>query len=456
MFLIAQIPFVDLRLLSDHKEYSDCIFPNTFVKNMDHEIYYRFLGKEKLRYSPINLPDSERQYFDSSNVIHLERDMFAGNEPYQPRLVFSRLFEENQSFHFDIGIREIAQNQLSRKDLDRFIKQFMVSPIFRITKRYDKNGDWYNFTELMEQIKKIYLYATKCKKVSDKVQDEPAEHSHDVILGYPALFVTYNKDEIHTFGNAQKYILASGIEIWHDLIPVKNIWVNVWFIGKNDLAKYNQELRNLRIYLSKLHSYKESLRIILDRLKRRNELSRDRLLFAFEHILSNINREKYYGNNNKDFWNLVFEVDNTYNNVSWTGYIKQIDAYIKVFKGGTMNINYGIYVNGNNGDGSPLICNAQDVNVSIAQRSEMQEYMRYFDAKYEELLRDNQLTNEQIKQLQDSFDNFKDYMTEKAPRKGIASVLLENVKSILGDMISNPERVAQLILFGQKMVDLLK
>ena len=69
MFIIAQIPFVDFRLLSK-EEFTDCIFPNTFPKKMSKSTYYRYFGEEKNRYMPNQLPLSERQFFDAHKILH--------------------------------------------------------------------------------------------------------------------------------------------------------------------------------------------------------------------------------------------------------------------------------------------------------------------------------------------------------------------------------------------------
>ena len=246
MFIISQIPFVDFRLLSnDLSKYEDCIFPNTFEKNMLNPIYYRFLGEEKNRYSPNQLPMAERQFFNAHKTLYIDNMAFIGNGIYHPQLLFSRLFEEAQSFHFDIGIRETLKNSIYRRDLDIFIKDFLNSKFFCINNRYDNTEMKYNLIELSAQIKQIYLYATKRKGAKHHIN-----YSSQIVLGYPALFITYDKNEVHSFGNAKEIKINKSIKVRYNLISLNHSFLGVWFIGKNDISKYNQELRNLRIYLS--------------------------------------------------------------------------------------------------------------------------------------------------------------------------------------------------------------
>lgn len=461
MFIIAQIPFVDLRLLSSDSRYKKdgCIFPNTFEKRAGHKIYYRYLGTEKLRSFPGELPTPERMYFDSSKILSLNESLPFTDKPYCPKLLFARLFEDAQFFHFDIGIRENSYEKICRKDLGRFIHQFMSAPLFKIRKGFDRTGTSYCFTELVEQVRQIYLYATRDirKNGTDKINDKSL--SRKVITGSPALFITYNKNEVHTFGKAKKITMPNGIEIWHDLTAIDNIPVNVWLIGKNDLPKYHQELRNLRIYLSKLHSYKESVRIILDELAYPNDFSRDKLIYFFEFISSYLHREKYYGYPTEDFWSLIFSVDDTFNHMTWENYKRRIDAYLNAFKVKTMNINKGIINYGNTGSITyTSIHDTANSNITITvppSDNSIQEQMKAFDVLVQELLANNQLTGEQLQRLEDNIDSFKDCITAKKADKDTASKMLSRIKKAFGDTVSIAAGIEKLISIGKSIISLL-
>lgn len=452
MFIIAQIPFVDFRLLSSEKNrYNDCFFPNTFCKVASKPIYYRFLGVEKNRYSPSQLPTSERRFFDAHKTLHINNQTFIGNSIYYPKLLFSRLFEEAQSFHFDIGIRETLKNSINRRNLNCFIKDFLVSPIFYINSKYDKTEKHYNFIELADQIKKIYLYATKSKKV-----EEHNDNLSQIVLGYPALFITYDKDEIHSFGNAKEIKVNSGIKVRYDLISINHTFVSVWYIGKRDISKYNQELRNLRIYLSKLHAYKETTHVILNYLKYNatNELDMHRVVTFFENILFLIDREKYYGYNNTDFWKIVFDVDNTYNNVSWNEYRRYMSAKIQEVANMNPKSNT-IIVTDSTIEGS-IITDSSNVQVNNEKQSKMEENIKKFDDILDELLNNSQLTNQQIESLNDQINNFKEYIKNDSPQKGFASKLLNSIKNTFNCMVANSDSIQKLIVAGESIINLLK
>lgn len=452
MFIIAQIPFVDFRLLSNEKEkYNDCFFPNTFNKVTYKPIYYRFFGEEKNRFSPNQLPVSERQFFNAHKIIHINGQAFVGNGIYYPTLLFSRLFEEAQFFHFDIGIRETFKNNFNRNNLNRFIKDFLMSPFFEINGKYDKTKKQYNFIELVEQIKNIYLYATKSKQV-----EEHNDNFSEIVLGYPALFITYDKDEIHSFGNAKEVKINKSIEVRYDLISINHSFVSVWFIGKNDVSKYNQELRNLRIYLSKLHVYKESTRIILNSLKYNitNKLDMHKIITFFKYILSLMDREMYYGYNNIDFWKIVFDVDNIYNSVSWNEYRQYMNAKIQEVANMSPKSNT-IIVKDSTVEGS-IVTDSTNVQINNGKQNKMEENIKKFDDILNELLNNSQLTNQQIETLNDQINNFKEYIKINSPQREFASKLLNSIKNTFNCMIANSDGIQKLIVAGESIINLLK
>lgn len=452
MFIIAQIPFVDFRLLSSKKnKYDDCFFPNTFNKITYKPIYYRLFGEEKNRYSPNQLPISERQFFNAHRAIHINSQAFVGGGFYHPTLLFSRLFEEAYLFHFDIGIRETFKNNFNRCDFNRFIKEFLKSPFFEINRKYDTTNKQYNFIELADQIKKIYLYATKSKKV-----EEHNDNLSQIVLGYPALFITYDKDEIHSFGNAKEVKINSGIKVRYDLISINHTFVSVWYIGKRDISKYNQELRNLRIYLSKLHAYKEATHVILNYLKYNatNELDMHRVVTFFENILFLIDREKYYGYNNTDFWKIVFDVDNTYNNVSWNEYRRYMSAKIQEVANMNPKSNT-IIVTGSTVEGS-IVTDSSNVQINNEKQNKIEDSIKNFDNILDELLKSSQLTNQQMESLNDQINNFKEYIKNDSPQKGFASKLLNSIKNTFNCMISNSDGIQKLIVAGESIINLIK
>ncbi len=458
MFIIVQIPFVDLRLISDidYTNYTDdntkgCFFPNIFTNNLEKSKYYRFLGESKNRYNANELPISERSFFCSRKIIQLGAYKFNGDGLYIPKLLFSRFFTDTHSFHFDIGIREALKNNISRQDFNRFVKEFLASPLFCINKKFQPVGTFYDLPGLAEEIKQVYLYDTTSKR---KVPKE--NYLHQVVLGHPAVFIIYDKMEVHTFGNAREINLQNGIKVRYDLIPVKNTVVDVWYIGKDGLPKHNQDLRNLRIYLSKLNSYKESTRIVLEHLEKNGNRNIDvhKVSTFLNHMLIQMSRDKYYGYDNNNFWETVFYISNQYDHETWNNFTFRIRAKLKEIEMTASKNNYvqqNIY--GGHFENSTII----GQNVNEETRGDLEKRIQEFEQMALALIRENsQLTDEQQNFLKSQMENFEEHIKSEKPQHDKALKLLNNIKVAFQFVIINSEGIQRLMEMGKTIVETFK
>lgn len=454
MFMIAQVPFVDFRLLSTG-EFTDCMFPNTFGKTIGKPVYYRYFGDEKNRYEPLELPLAERQFFDARKILHIDGSRFQGTGLYYPTLLFSRLFEDGQFFHFDIGVRETLKNNINRRDLNKFLKDFLRSPFFKLNGKYYKGKTNVSFLELAEEVKQIYLFATN-KKDKEKGWGQGA-YRKEVELGRPALFVVYDKKEAHSFGDAKEVKLGNGIKVRYGLVSVGNAQVDVWYIGREELPKYSQGLRNLRVYLSKLHADKEAVRIVLGYLKKNsfNGLDKPKVARFLREILDHLQREKYYGYRNDDFWDIVFKVDQTYDKVSWMEYKRHINTVMEEIKMEGDKI-YKLEINGGTFHESTIANKVENMSVTYGAQSQESDGIARFDAALKGLLEQMELTKEQVEALEGQVNVFKNYIQGESPEKGFAANLLNTLKRTFQGLVQNSEGIGQLVAAGESIINLLK
>ena len=453
MFIIAQIPFVDFRILSkDTKE--DCFFPNMFDRNIGKSTYYRFLGSEHVGKKTNNgIPNLDRQFFDSTKLLSLSKDKFIGKEYYEPTLLFSRFFTDKYSFHFDIGIREHYSFE-NKRNLDMFLREFILSPFFKIN-RFNNNNSLYTLIGLTKEIQQIYLYATKSKTTPTEIN-----HIHQIKIGNPALFVVYDNSQTHYFDKLEEIKLNNGITIYHNLLTIKNTFVDVWYIGRNEALKKSAELRNLRIFLSKLHSYKESTRLILNYLDYHSYKNIDmhKVVAFLEKILEKIKKEKDHGFNNRDFWPMALKIDNVYNYANWKELIDSIEARIEEIKVNKatefhQTINDSSFVN------SPVVSYSKDVNINITNNnfSEFNDLIDEFNTIAAKIIESNdQITKEQSTIILGQIDTFRDYLNNDKVDKGFSNKLLENIKNAFQFVISNSTSLQQLMDVGAKIVSLIK
>ena len=427
---------------------SDCFFPNIFNKKFKNTKYYRYLGQEKSRKNPTNLPSVERQFFNACKLLTLNSEGFIGKKVYIPELLFSRFFTDTHSFHFDIGFRDVVKVN-DKRNLNKFAKKFIMSPFFLINNRCSKNSSPYNLIGLMEEIKQIYLYATKSKRIQLE-----NNYSNNVILGSPALFITYDKKENHSFGKANEIILDSGIKILHNFISIDNNLVDVWYIGVDKQTSHDQELRNLRIYLSKLHSYKETTRIIINHICNYGSESLDmhKVMFFLELMLDKINKKFYYGFDSNDFWELIFNIDNKYNNVTWIEFKDCIKAIIEELKM-SKNNEYKQIINNSSFINSPVTNGSDNEVLEISEN--LDQLIKDFDSIFSSIINKGQLTEEQTILISNQIDTFKDYVLNAKAEKSFSEKLLDNIKKSFKFTLANSESIKQLVDIGIKISSLI-
>lgn len=466
MFIIAQIPFVDMRLLIKNQN-ANCFFPNTFNRHYEKATYYRFLGSEKNRYNPNELPVKERTYFDSRKLLYIA-DKYGKKSQYGyvPQLLFARFFGEKQSFHFDIGLRELNGDfGTDRRDIRKFAEYILQTPFLGINDRYDAKEKKYSILGLEKALRDIYLYATSSKKV-DKVDLDKIR----IVFGNPALFIIYDRKEQHIFGKAKAFHVSDHIEVKHELVSVGYTFIDVWYIGKESIRKHDQDLRNLRIYLSKLHSCKESTRIILDYS---DWYERDNIdIYKFESYLRQmqklLNRKRYYSFQNKNFEDLAFYLDETNNEITWKDFRKRIELKLEGVsmskKNGesenSLHINVGhgvVFSNTHN-------LNIGDINIYGTSKESINEYIKEFDElknEFDKILNSypNLTMNEKAEISTVSADSL-DCVRSNDPERSKIKEKYENLKNVLGKMLSsiafNHDKIEKLLDLGEKIYNFFK
>lgn len=471
MFIVAQIPFVDMRLLLKRQN-SNYFFPNTFNRHYEKATYYRFLGSEKNRYNPNELPVKERTYFDSRKLLYIadyivDKHGRILQDGYIPQLLFARFFEEKQSFHFDIGLRELNSGfgRNIRKDISSFAKRILQTPFLGINDRYEVGEKKYSILGLEEALSDIYLYATSSKKTDKKDNDKSK-----IVFGYPALFVIYDRNEQHLFGKAKVFHVSDHIEVRHELVSVGHTFADVWYIGKESLHKHEQDLRYLRIYLSKLHSYKESTRIILNysEFYGIDDIDINKFESFLKSMQKMLNRKHYYSFENKSFEDLAFYLDESYNEITWKDFKERIEIELEGISMSKRNGENNIFqpINATN-----VLTIAGSKNIRIGDISQcgtseksLKRYIQEFENQKQELDKiingNPNLTTDEKSSISAATTDFLDSVKGECPEKSKVKEKYENLKKVLTKIISyialNPDNANKLLSLGEKISNFFK
>ena len=229
-------------------------------------------------------------------------------------------------------------------------------------------------------------------------------------------------------------------------------------------------MRNLRIYLSKLHSCKESTRIILDYS---DWYERDNIdIYKFESYLRQmqklLNRKRYYSFQNKNFEDLAFYLDETNNEITWKDFRKRIELKLEGVsmskKNGesenSLHINVGhgvVFSNTHN-------LNIGDINIYGTSKESINEYIKEFDElknEFDKILNSYpNLTMNEKAEISTVSADFLDCVRSNDPERSKIKEKYENLKNVLGKMLSsiafNHDKIEKLLDLGEKIYNFFK
>lgn len=304
MFAIIQYPFIDTRLLNTPAP-TDSFFPHRFPKPIDKSLYFRFLGSEKLRRSAEGLPKGERTYFASKAAVTL-----LPGAPLRDG-VFTRLYADELSLHFDAGFHGSYTGAW-----DSFLREFLETPRLKVTSRFLDKEHVFAPYSFFDELLRIYQYATRSKKAEG---DSPRPIHAGIIPGMPAVMISYRPADFEPPPETVWLNLPPGLRAGCCLFNWKEHPIAVYLIERGLFGWDRDEVRRLRICISKIHAYKETLRLLLDHIDRGGveRLDQGMLSRNLNKLLKLTQKRQYYGLDNQDFWGLAYSIDRTLHGGQW-------------------------------------------------------------------------------------------------------------------------------------------
>lgn len=451
MFAVVQYPFVDYRMLYDAESRPHNFFPQSFPRQTEQRRYFRFLGAEKLRRSFEEFPQGEQRFFYSRTMI---RFLPAIGEPL-PTGVFSRLYADGLSLHYDIGLYG-----RSVPDWDwRFIQDLMNKPRLRITSRFEPKGRVFSFYKFFNELLRLYQYATTSKKAA---APPPKPVQAGIAPGIPAVILT-SRDSPAAVSGIQWRHLQRGLEVGCGQYSLHDHPIAIWYIRHNGFSSKSDEVRRLRICITKIHAYKETVRLLLEFMERDlpNGVNFDILYKELKRLLRLMEKEQYYGFDNRDFWGLAYSIDERFHGEQWIelsdrvrAALDQLDWKKEELKGmGTVIKNYGnqIYLGDNPEnvtlssivEGSPTTV----INTAEIQNPDVQDFL----AEAQRLL-EKAAAGKEIEELREQIKAFCDSASEQKPNKHICKALFQGIKATMAAIISNADGLEKLFSLGKKII----
>nr|WP_325212323.1 hypothetical protein [uncultured Oscillibacter sp.] len=330
MFAVIQYPFIDTRLLNAAGPKNSFFPPQFTPQRITQNRYFRFLGEEKLRRAPESLPEKERTYFDSRTAISF---LPAPQAPLQ-KGVFKRLYTDVFSLHYDIGLYGFYDGLLFpySGEYDSVARELMEAPRLKVTKRFEHGEQEFSLYTFFDELLRIYQYATTSKKAGP-VQLAPGRAG--ILPGTPALIFSYGPLEFIP-PKKVKWLLPSlpNLKVGCSLLNLHNHPIAVYYICHCFSHSKSDEVRRLRICISKIHACKETLRLLLTYIEQDQPGGvklRPTLLYL-KKFLSLAGREQYYGFDNQNFWDLAYSIDEALHREQWSELIDRVRGIVDLLE----------------------------------------------------------------------------------------------------------------------------
>lgn len=342
MFAVIQYPFIDTRLLNAASP-QNSFFPHKFTPHITQNHYFRFLGEEKLRKTSEELPKEESTYFDSKAAIAF---LPASQAPLQ-KGVFKRLYTDNFSLHYDIGLYGFYSSLFSPYvgKYDPFIRDLMETPRLKVTRRFEHSKRAFSLYTFFDELLQIYQYATTSKKAGP-IRLAPVRAG--ILPGTPAVILSYKPLELGPPVKAKWMTSLPDLGVGCSQFNLHNHPIAVYYIEHGYSSAKSDEVRRLRICISKIHACKETLRLLLEYIEQGQPGGvKLRLLLSYlTKFLRLADKVKYYGFDNQSFWELAYSTDEALHREQWTELIDRVRGIVDLLE---QEQNAGIRIYNNQG-----------------------------------------------------------------------------------------------------------
>lgn len=452
MFAVIQYPFVDTRLLNAAGS-QNSFFPPQFQSRITQNHYFRFLGEEKLRRAPESLPEKERTYFDSKAAISF---LPASHVPLQ-KGVFKRLYTDDFSLHYDIGLHGFYDSFCAPYygKYGSFIRDLMEAPRLRVTRRFEHIERHFSLYTFFDELLRIYQYATTSKKAGP-IQFTPVQAG--ILPGTPAVIISYKSFELTSPTKAKWLTPLPDLKAGCSLLNLHNHPIAVYHISHSFSAAKSDEVRRLRICISKIHACKETLRLLLTYIEqsRPGNVKIEPSLLYLKKFLRLAEKEQYYGFDNQSFWELAYSIDEALHREQWLELIDRARGVVDLLE---RNLNFReVKVVGNityENHNGVMIAGAKNTVIDRIiigdSPKELNDALQDFSKEAERLLKEFEANGEEITELKEQIKTFCDSVKEKNPRKNVCNALLSGIKATL----ANASAIEKLGSLGIKIIELL-
>ncbi|MDR0929497.1 MAG: hypothetical protein LBM74_07270 [Oscillospiraceae bacterium] len=289
-----------------------------------HEFIRRF-GEIRQRDNPHEVQESIYAAANRSFSLRPNNSfLFDGNKRFVPRLVFKRLFSDGKNCRVDVGIKNAFLTKYNGAAIDEIVKSVYGMMIDTPSILID-NNDKHRATDMKELGRELaHLYLTSTTAMP-KRNGNNIDRKWAVACNVMALIEIEESElkslDFHSYIPIKLNGLSdSHIALYYkyekDIIRGYNM--PLWLIVTNNKTR-KDKVRNLRIYLLKLHQERECFRQVLNRFGPEvfddedfggNKILRD---YVQKCIYGSLLKKARYGYRNDEMNGIVNDIDEIVN-----------------------------------------------------------------------------------------------------------------------------------------------
>ncbi len=317
MLLSFQFPFLDIRSFINNPTYRlECY-------DINHPVYLnqefiRSFGSIKERFN--SNQTAERYYCTANKAVVLDEKnsfIYGNNRKFNTKYVFKRFFSNGINCRLDLGVKNILHSKYSYE----YLKEIIISILNSKAKVKKSNIKLYNIGKALSE---LYIHSTTQKPKKNIKEVSPKW----VINGNPMLLIEVEDNYLGNLPTSFQLVETNelkqwGVSLYYTIINNKEKTINLstWVLCKSRNCN-KDNIRNLRIYLMKMHQERECFCNLISAIRSRVIVypsSSEEVNSAIEDYVDcyykNFCREKHYGVSNNIVLSTVNEIDkivNTY------------------------------------------------------------------------------------------------------------------------------------------------
>lgn len=337
MFLSFEFPFLDKRRFLSIDTYRLKASSDFELRDVANHEFIRSFGEIRQRENPTEVTESIFATAQNAFSFNPDNSFFFDNKKrFVPSWIFKRLFTNGINCRIDVGIENALTTTYNRLAIEDIINHLYSAKLF--TPIHNEKGTFYadiNMFDLGSKLAYLYLNATTA---SPKVNSKSNKKDW-IVAGNTMVLIDARERDLHEF-QYYDYIKIEfeelsdfGIELYYKTKGniIRGYNIPVWLIVTKVNVK-KDKVRNLRIYLMKLHQERECFRQVLrefdNDIFESDNFNGNSVLqqYVNDYIYRSLLKKARYGYQNDEMNKIINKIDVVINQAQINTLLRKFDT----------------------------------------------------------------------------------------------------------------------------------